>query len=145
MTLAPWIGCAEMEMPDHAWINTLPSGLQFAINVAIGLATLIGGLWAYLSQARKAGRPPHASPAPAGRDDVAIPMVQIADMSPVRQLVEEVRKLRNATERSAEAQVLIAAEHRQLRERFQDWMTEEEIERRAQQLARRQGGGRGVV
>lgn len=89
-----------MEAPDHAWISALPAGAQFAINAAIGLATLIGGLWAYLSQARKSKPTPVA---PATHDAIAVPMLQIADMSPVRELVTHVRRLADAQERVAVA------------------------------------------
>lgn len=116
-----------MEMPDHAWMSTLPSGAQIAINIATFLVALCGGLWAYLSQMRKAK--PSVTPAP---DGIALPMIQIADMAPVRELVAQVRRL-------ADAQEAVHREHKALREMIGEWIDEEEIERRVRQRLAQKG------
>lgn len=113
-----------MELPDQAWISALPTGAQIAYMAGILLATVYWGVKSYLSHARKEqpapGRMAHRS------DDVIIPYVQIADMQPVRELVTQVTRL-------ADAQEAVSNEHKQLREMFGEWMTEEEIERRIRQ------------
>lgn len=60
-------------------------------------------------------------------------MIQVADMTPVRELVAQVRRL-------ADAQEAVHREHKALREMIGEWIEEEEIERRVRQRFASPGG-----
>ena len=87
-----------MAAPDASWIDALPVSIQYIVQGAIGIATLVGGVLVYMRNKSKGD-----AHNPSNPDNLALPMVQIADMQPVRELAAQMKRQAEAGERTADA------------------------------------------
>ncbi len=95
--------------PNLEWIATLPPGLQFLVMIGVGIGALLWGKSGYIAGKKE---PPVTS------KDVVLTAAGITDMQPMRDLVTELRRLAEATERGVETQERIADELGTLRQIF---------------------------
>ena len=108
--------------PDPDVASKLPAGLQVAINAGVLLATVVASIIAAIR------RPHEEGPTPQ-KTDVLVTAASLADTKPLREAVDELRRLASAQlEANAVARDLLQT-LRDIRETMQASAVEERVER----------------
>ena len=108
--------------PDPDVASRLPAGLQVAINAGVLLATVVASVVA-------AVRRPHEDESLPRKTDVLVTAATLADTKPLREAVDELRRLASAQlEANAVARDLLQT-LRDIRETMQASAVEERVER----------------